>query len=439
MSFYEINNFIYDLRQGVPVIEVLRKIYQSNRKNQIIQQVASGDYNEAVKTCVDNMIFILQNAQQFSGLNWIQAAQKFQGSDIKGANVGFGDQENWEEKFKSLSKNFIELRRDYDNVKTEREQLFIQVNELKLQVATLQEEKQQYMASNQNLAQQIKEYTTSTQNTIKHSVMQMSKGKGTVAQLEGQIMSLEQENRNLKDKIKELEYLVKFEQNKGEKKQIGKTAAELAMENGFNDTINLINQLKGNNGPALGYNNIPMLSNGNMGNSIPMSGPMPAPNGAIPMPAPPGMESRPTGPIYSSQMNVNEIPRRSGAMVEEPYTLTMKGSDGQFSIQFFINPDEQFIRIMNSWDLPIYGPLQPENYVNGQIYLNAATSRINLMDYLDDPERYKQAFDQWYRNQGDYNPIGSVVNAYKYILYVIQKQGGQGEFLRVINQVIALA
>ena len=140
-------------------------------------------------------------------------------------------------------------------------------------------------------------------------------------------------------------------------------------------------------------------------------------------------------------MNVNEIPRRSGAMVEEPYTLTMKGTNNQFSIEFYFKPDEQFIGIMNGLVLPIYGTLQNENYVNGEIYLNAGNSRINLMNYLDDPGKYKQAFDQWYRNQlgNDYNPIGSLVNAYKYILYEIQKQGKQGDFLAIINQVIALA
>lgn len=442
MAFYQIDQFKRDLNQGTPVVEVLTKVYKSPYKNHIIQEVANRNYHEDVKFCVKNMDFILKNESQFSGMNWIQVAQKIQGSDVKGANVGFGDQENWEEKFKSLTKNYIELQRDYENVKYEREQLFMQVNELKLQVRTLEEERKQYLERNRDLAQQIGEYTTSTQNTIKHSVMQMSKGKGTIAQLEGQITTLEQENRNLRDKIKELEYLVKFEQNKGEKKPIGKTDAEIAMEKGFNDTINLINQLKGNNGPALGYTNIPLLSNGN---TIPMSGSipgsMPNPNVAIPMPPPPGMGSRPTGPIYSSQMNVNEIPRRSGAMVEEPYNLIMRGSDNQFSISFFINPDEQFIKIMNGLVLPIYGPLQNENYVNGEIYLNARNSRINLMNYLDDPGRYKQAFDQWYRNQlgNDYNPIGSLVNAYKYILYEIQKQGKQEDFLAIINQVIALA
>lgn len=438
MPSYDITNFAYDLGQGNPVVEVLKKIYYSNQKEQLLQQIASGDSSSEVKFCVDNMMDILHNMQQFSGLNWIQAAQKLQGSDVN-VNVGFGDQENWEEKFKSLNKNFFELRRDYDNVKYEREQLFMQVNDLKLQVATLQEEKKQYLENNQNLAQTIKEYTTSTQYTIRQSNMQMYQGKGLVEQLRGQIRTLEQENGKLKDKIQELEYLVKFEQNKGEKKPIGKTQAELEMEKGVNDTINLINQLKGNNGPALGYTNIPLLSNGNVRSSIPMSGPMPAPNGAIPMPPPPGMGS--TGPIYSSQMNVNEIPRRSGAMVEEPYTLTMKGTDNQFSMEFYFKPDEQFIGIMNSWELPIYGKLQPENYVNGQIYLNAGNSKINLMNYLDEPERYKQAFDQWYRNhEGDnYNQIGSLVNTYKYILYEIQKQGRQGNFLAIINQVIALA
>lgn len=440
---YQINQFKRDIYQGTLVVEVLTRVYQTPYQGQIKQEVANGKYSDEVKFCVENMSFILSNAQQFSGMNWIQVAQKIQGSDIKGANVGFGDQEDWQAKFENLSKNFIKLQGDYRQMEHEREQLFVQVNELQRKISLLEEERKQYLERNQNLAQQINEYTTSTQNTIKHSVMQMSKGKRTVADLEGQIMSLEQENRKLNNKNRELQYLIESERKKNEegKKTIEKTAAELAMENGFNDTINLINQLKGNNGPALGYNAIPMLSNGNIGNSIPMSGPMPAPNGAIPMPPPPGMGSRPTGPIYSSQMNVNEIPRRSSAMVEEPYTLTMKGSDGQFSIQFFIQPDEQFMRNMNGLRLPIYGDLQPENYVNGEIYLNIQNGRINLMNYLDNPGRYKQAFDQWYRGQlgNDYNPIGSVVNAYKYILYEIQKQGRQGDFLGVINQVIVLA
>lgn len=442
MTTYQIEQFNFDFNQGTPVVTVLKKVSRSNYKNWIIQQVANGNYPEEVKYCVQNMNIILQSPQQFSGMNWKQAAEKLQRSDVN-VNVGFGDQENWEAKFIELNKSYSQLQGDYRQMEHEKKLLFVQVKELKLQMISLQREKEQYLANNQNLAQQIDEYTTSTKNVIRESSMKMHEGKGLVEQLRGRIRTLEQENGKLKGRIQELEYDIKFEQQKNEeeKKQIGETDAEIAMKKGFNSTINLINQLKGNNGPALGYNAIPMLSNGNMGNSIPMSGPMPAPNGAIPMPAPPGMGSRSTGPIYSSQMNVNEIPRRSGAMVEEPYTLTMRSPDSTFSIEIFIQPDEEFIRNMNGLNLPIYGTLQNENYVDGQIYLNAANGRINLMNYLDDPERYKQTFDQWYRNQlgNDYSKIGSLVNAYKYILYVIYKQGRQAQFWPVFNQAIALA
>ena len=446
MATYQIQQFKFDLSQGTPAVEVLRKIFRSNYKNQITQQVAIENFSDKVKICVDNMTFILQNAQQFSGLSWEQAAQKIQGSDVN-VNVGFGDQENWQAKFVELNKSYIQLQGDYRQMEHEKELLFVQVKELKLQMISLQREKEQYLANNQNLAQQINEYTTSTKNVIRESSMKMHEGKGLVEQLRGQIRALEQENGKLKGRIQELEYDIKFEQQKNEeeKKQIGKTDAEIAMEKGLNSTMNLINQLKGNNGPALGYTNIPLLSNGNMGNTIPMSGPipgsMPDPNVAIPMPPPPGMGSRSTGPIYSSQMNVNEIPRRSGPMVEDPFSFTMGRPGNSFSISFFINPDERFEKSMGTTNFPIYGPIQEQNYVNGQIYLNAKGNRINLMDYLDEPERYKQTFDQWYRKHvgNNYSPVWEVVDAYKYILYEIERQGRQGDFLTIINQVIALA
>ena len=418
MQFYDISRFNYDLQQGNPVVEVLRKVYHSKHKNQLVQQIANGNYKNEVKICISNIDFILQNVQQFSGMNWIQVVQIIQGNN--------------------LNKNYTELQRDYQQIRYEKEQLKVQVSELNLRVNELEEEKKQYLEKNRDLAQTINEYAAGTLYSIRQSSMQIQQEKGLVEESRSQIRTLEHENEKLRDRIRELEYLIKAEQRKAEKKTIGMTEAEIAMQKGVNDTMNLINQLKGNNTSTLGYNTIPLISNGNIGNSIPMT----RSNVAIPMPAPPGMENRSTGPIYSSQININEIPKRSGVTIDEPFTFTIGGPENPFSMIFYFKPDEHFEKIMGTTVLPIYGRIQEENYVNKQIWLNTTNgNRIDLMNYLDEQERYKQIFDQWYRNYvgNNFNSVLEVIDAYKYILYEIEKQGKKDDFNRAINQMITLA
>ena len=91
---YQINQFNRDINNDVSVVEVLTRLSYSPYKGQIIQQVASGNYDEAVKTCVGNIDFILQNAQHFSGMNWTQVAGIIQGNDVRGVNIGFVNQYN---------------------------------------------------------------------------------------------------------------------------------------------------------------------------------------------------------------------------------------------------------------------------------------------------------------------------------------------------------
>lgn len=420
MTSYNVGDFLYQFgREPYQALAKLKK-YPG-----LVPQILQSAPNDLIKQCIQNMDYILLHGE-LKNATFQQIVGAIQNIDIKNVNTGFGDEEDWQQKYNTLEQEYKRLQMLYNNKVIECEEINNKYAELEIEKYRLEEELNLRSEENRELGDQIEGYINTANKTLEGVQAMTIKGNNTINNLQMQITQLKMENEQLKNQLNKIERNVKVEEMKRKvhedtKKNFEPSSASKMYNAGAKKTMSLLQQFQQQRqSNMIGGGTIPMIRG-----SIPMSGSIQGE--AIPMSAPSGIRSQ-------NDLKEPILGRGNGPIIEEmedEQKFMIKISD--FNIIFKFDPTTMTPEKIMEGFLPM---LNNNFRVNDTILVipNKQQQPVDILVFMQNPEKFKSIFHNWYINfvGNNYERIGGqrqeIINMYKYILSEIVRQGKQAEF-----------
>lgn len=432
MSYYDVESFFGEIMNGYPY----QALSNLRKHPNLIQQARQSAPNDRIKQIIENMDYIL-GREDLKRATTKQILETLQSRDIKNVNIGFGIEEDWQQKYLDLQQSYEQLQLMYNSKIVEIEQISDKYAQLEVENFGLREQLELRGQENSQLADQIKGYTDATNQTLENVQEMSRRGNNTISNLQKQIVELKMENEQLRIQINKNERNAKVEEMKRKRheeamKNFELSSASKMYDAGVKKTMALLEQFKQEKqANLLRGGAIPMITG--IPQNRPMTGgPIPMQRGPIPMPAPSGM--RPQNDLREPVLG-----RQSGPIIEEiENDQRFMIKIGDFSIIFEFNPTFMTPEKIMEDFLPMFDKVYQ---INGTILVvpNKQQQPVNILNFMQEVDKFRSMFHNWYNNfvGNNYEKIGGqqreVLNLYKYILSEIVKQGKKEEFAHALG------